>query len=181
MWCKDRSWSLLFQYFWLEWQEEWWSLLGESLNLLLYTLPGRGKPSSVNIPSSAPHLTHSSLKRTGWLWQVWIHFSELDKVTLLKDLSLWSLYSFISLWDPSKQSSSICLSDQTQIFPLSLFSWQFQDLDLTLWKGVRQGTLASPFGHTLTKSFYLDFICDKCPSCLIHVSVPHLVPKWAVN
>ena len=116
---KDRSWSLLFQYFWLEWQEEWWSLLDESLNFLLYTLPGREKPSSVNIPSSAPHLTHSSPKRTSWLWQVWIHFSELDKVTLLKDLSLWSLDSFISFWDPGKSFSSICVSVQTQIFPLS--------------------------------------------------------------
>ena len=61
------------------------------------------------------------------------------------------------------------------------FSWQFQDLNLTLWKGVRQGTLASPFGHMLTKSFHLDFICDKCPNCLIHVSIPHLVPNWAVS
>lgn len=31
--------------------------------------------------------------------------------------------------------------------------------------------LASPFGHMLTKSFHLDFICDKYPNCLIPVSI----------
>lgn len=81
----------------------------------------------------------------------------------------------------------MCIRSADPIFLPSSCSWLFQDLDLTQWRVIRQGMLANPFGHMLTKSFHLDFTCNKVITCnkshhyLIPVYTLHLVSKLSCD